>query len=971
MRVLLTLLVSLFALAARAEVSYEGQPVQAIDLVTSPSIDVEQFRPLVTLKAGEPYSGDKIKASIEALKKTGQFKDVDLQITPEPEGLHVLLVLEPAYYYGVLTFRGSRGFSYVRLLQVANLPDQDPFVPSQVEKAQVALEDFFRKNGYFRAEVSASLELYEKEGLANVIFVSHLAKRARIGAVKIDGPQPEDTARLLRASRSLHALAIGASIAPGKSYTPRRIEAAQNVLKSYLTSHRHLANKIQVGPPQYHADTDRVDVTFNIDEGPLVDIKITGARLSWIPFLSSRQQKKLIPLYEEGTFDQDLVEEGKRNLISFFQSKGYFDVQVKTAMQKQPDQISLVYDIDKGKRHKVEDIAFHGNRHISGDELLEHVAVEKHHFFSRGKFSDKLLRKSVNNLESVYRDHGYEQVSVEPHVVDNENKIGVSFEVTEGPQTTVEAVNFKGNSKFDVAALTPHGGFMEKTGAPFSPHKMAQDRGQILAVYLDHGYLNTEVKTVMNRHPDDQQKVDINYQIKEGPQILIESVPIVGQNTTRTSFISKTANLSPNAPLSQGSLLRAESELYNLGVFDWASVGPRRPITDQSKEEAVVKVHESRRNSITYGFGIEVSRRGGNTPTGTVAVPGLPTVGLGNAQIQSSEETFVSPRGSVEFTRKNIRGLGETGAISLLLSRLDQRAIATYADPKFRGSSWSTLFSLSAERDTQNPLFAARLENVAYQFERALNQRKTMTAQIRYSFGKTDLSDLLVPELVLPQDRSVRLSTFSGTFIRDTRDKPLDAHRGFYQTADLGVTPRPLGSSADFTRFLTQTAYYKGVGGGIVWANSIRLGLAKAYGGDTVPTSERFFAGGGTTLRGFPVNGAGPQRVVPFCSDPADSTTCVNVTVPVGGNQLFIFNSEGRFPLPFMKNLGAVVFYDGGNVYQNINFRQFVDDFTNTVGVGIRYNTPVGPVRFDIGRNLNPITGFRATQFFVTLGQAF
>ena len=269
-------------------------------------------------------------------------------------------------------------------------------------------------------------------------------------------------------------------------------------------------------------------------------------------------------------------------------------------------------------------------------------------------------------------------------------------------------------------------------------------------------------------------------------------------------------------------------------------------------------------------------------------------------------------------------------------------------------------------------ILLARLANVSYQVERSLDRKKTMTGELRYSFGQTKLSELLVPELVLEQDRSVRLSTFSGTFIKDTRDKPLDAHKGLYQTTDYGVTSTIFGASADFHRLLTQTAYYKGWGHGIVFANSLRLGLAKAFSGDTVPTSERFFAGGATTLRGFSLNAAGPQRAVAVCTtSTADPTTCPQIIIPVGGNQLFIFNSEMRFPLPIIKNLGGVLFYDGGNVYQNINFRQFLDNYTNTVGFGIRYNTPVGPVRFDVGHNLNPITGLKSTQFFVTLGQAF
>ncbi|PYV79253.1 MAG: hypothetical protein DMG96_04805, partial [Acidobacteria bacterium] len=135
----------------------------------------------------------------------------------------------------------------------------------------------------------------------------------------------------------------------------------------------------------------------------------------------------------------------------------------------------------------------------------------------------------------------------------------------------------------------------------------------------------------------------------------------------------------------------------------------------------------------------------------------------------------------------------------------------------------------------------------------------------------------------------------------------------------------------------------------------------KSFASSDVPTSERFFSGGETTLRGFPINGAGPQRTVPACTNPGVPSTCVNLQVPVGGDQLFMFNSEFRFPLGIKEGLGAAVFYDGGNVYGPIGVSHFVRDYTNTVGVGLRYATPVGPVRFDIGRNLNPVTGVKAT----------
>ncbi len=251
-----------------------------------------------------------------------------------------------------------------------------------------------------------------------------------------------------------------------------------------------------------------------------------------------------------------------------------------------------------------------------------------------------------------------------------------------------------------------------------------------------------------------------------------------------------------------------------------------------------------------------------------------------------------------------------------------------------------------------------------------INRKNNTRFQIRYDFNKTVLSNLLVPALVLPQDRNIHLSTVSGTLLRDTRDKPLDAHRGSFSLLTLGITPTSLGSSASFARLLSQYAFYKPLHS-VVFANSVRLGLVKSFDGSFVPTSELFFSGGGTTLRGFPIDEAGPQRLVPFCNVLTGQTGCVNVTVPVGGRALLILNSELRFPLGIMKALGGVVFYDGGNVYSAINFNNFVNNYSNTIGIGLRYTTPIGPIRIDVGRNLNPVPGINPTQYYITLGQAF
>jgi outer membrane protein assembly factor BamA len=317
-----------------------------------------------------------------------------------------------------------------------------------------------------------------------------------------------------------------------------------------------------------------------------------------------------------------------------------------------------------------------------------------------------------------------------------------------------------------------------------------------------------------------------------------------------------------------------------------------------------------------------------------------------------------------------VRGKGESLSATAFAGRLDQRVAGYYIDPQFIWSKWGSTTSLLVEKDEENPVYSSQVENGSAQLQRFLDKHKKNLVFLRYSFSQTDLTRILIPALVLPQDQHVRLSTIAANFTHDTRDNPLDAHKGVLQTTELDFNTTKLGSSVDFAKLTAQAAYYWPVFHNIVWANSIRIGLAQPFSNSRVPLSEEFFTGGGNTLRGFPLDGAGPQRQVQVCSS-GSSTNCSYIQVPAGGNEQLIFNTEARIPLPIKQGLGLVVFYDGGNVFPTVGFHDFTSLYTNNVGLGLRYATPVGPVRIDLGHNVNPVPGVKSTQYFVSIGQAF
>jgi outer membrane protein insertion porin family len=750
------------------------------------------------------------------------------------------------------------------------------------------------------------------------------------------------------------------AVVPGKPYSFKRLQSATTYLNTALIKEGFLAAQVKLLGAEYDVRTNRADVTFNVSTGPKVNVKVEGTHLwSWT-------EHKLLPIYQQAGVNPEIIQEGRQNLLSYLQQKGFFDAQVTTDVQQQGTGETILYRVTKGARRKVTDVTITGNQHLAEKDLMSHVTVQKGGWFRRGRYSNQLARASANNLKRLYRAEGFSSVTVIPQVTDHDGNPAIAFRVEEGPQDLVESLRMEGNDTQNPSQLAPSGLKLAE-GQAYSQQRLDEDRRQILAYYLTHGYLNASFRATAKPVDRDRHRLAVVYHIIEGPQVRIAQVETLGLEHTKQSLVDRSVHLRTEDPLREDQMLLGENELYNLGVFDWSEIDPRRTITTQTQEDVLIKVHEAKRNSITYGYGFEVINRGGSVPSGTVAVPGVPPVGV-SQNFRTSETTFYGPRGSFQYTRKNIRGRAETLTFSGLAGRLDQRGGVSFEDPHFRNTNWISQLSAEGEHDSQNPIFTSRLVRGGWQLQRVLDTAKTRRLFLRYGISDTNITRLLIPDLIPPEDQSVRLSTLSASYIRDTRDSVLDAHKGIYQSIEIDLNPSALGSSVDFAKLLAQAAYYKKIPAGIIWANSLRIGMEAQFAGSHVPLSEQFFSGGGSTLRGFPLNGAGPQRQLVACGTPSVPSTCSLITVPAGGKQLLILNSEFRFPMPFKKGLGIVAFYDGGNVFAHVGFH---GQYTNSVGTGLRYETPLGPIRIDIGHNLNAPPGLKSTQLFITLGQAF
>jgi outer membrane protein assembly factor BamA len=941
--------------------AYVGQKVSSIELAGRPGLNDDEFSSLFVQHAGEPFDPDKVERTLAAIKGSGKFQDVQLSVVPDVEGIRVMLVLQPGLYFGIYDFPGStKEFSYSRLLQVANYPPEGPYSRRDVTQAAESMTKFLQQNGYFLAKVTPQLDSDAAHGLVNVRFVMELGVKARYGTVTLDGASAEQTARLQAKLKSKMARLLGYAIRRGKSYSLKSIQSATQYMQSALVNQDRLGAQVKMVGAEYDPASNLANITFHITGGPLVHVNVEGAHL-W-----RSRQRRLLPLYQQVGVDTELIQEGRNNLISYFQSKGNFDAVVETSVTKQGTGETILYKITKGPKHKVATVSLDGNKTLGDKQLFAHVSVKKAHPFSHGAFSDKLLRASAKNLEATYRAEGFSNVKVTPKIEGRGGDVDVTFDVNEGPRDTVRELKIVGNNTMTLTQLVPKG-LSLVAGRPYSQSKADADRRNITVKYLESGYLTASFRETVATEKSDPHSLTVTYEIEEGPRVIISNVITLGRVHTRQRIIDRAVKLTPNTPLATGNMLSAESRLYTPAVFDWAEVSPRRQITTQTAEDVLVKVHETRRNTLIYGFGFEVINRGGSLPSGTVALPGLPPVGV-TSNFVTSEKTFWGPRGSVEYTRRNLFGLAESLSFGALAGRLVQKVTADFQNPSFRGTSFSSDLNASFIHNTENPIYSDEIEQSGFQLQKPLNHKKTLHLLLRYSFSETQITNLLIPDLVPASDLNVRLSTLSATYSRDTRDNQLNATRGIYESVETDLNPAALGSSVSFVKLLAQTAYYKKLPYRVVWANSVRYGAAPAFAGSHVPLSQEFFSGGGSTLRGFPLDGAGPQRPVQACGTPGVQSTCEQITVPEGGRELFIVNSEFRLPLPLFPSLGWAAFYDGGNVFSAIGFH---GEYTNTAGGGLRYATPIGPIRFDIGHNMNSPRGVSATQYFVTLGQAF
>ncbi|MGB6547146.1 MAG: POTRA domain-containing protein [Candidatus Acidiferrales bacterium] len=1027
------------------------QRVVAVRIVGETGAVLEENPSRLTLQPGQPFSLDAERQTLRELFRSGRYADLRAVLTPVAGGVRIDYVVRANLFINQVLVTGlheppSEGLAESSL----QLGLGEPFRQTDIDPAIARLRQTLANDGLYQAKLDPVLAPRLDQNAMNITVQVAPGPRAKFGTITIQaspGMNSEDLRGHLR-------------LKSGKEVTSDALQHASDRLRNWLVARGYLSARVTLTRGDYIAASNTMPLTVTVTTGLKVNVQVVGFKIS------NHDLRQLLPIYQEGAVDDDLLQEGRRDLRNALERQGYFDVAVTYTVgqpaglppaisQAQPsstpegqatavdegqaaaanpappaanipvpsatssegpatasDQTTvaagnpapvpantrrsnigktedIVYTVVRGSRRRLVGVAFDGNQYFSTVLLRSRLNIEPAGFASHGKFSQDLLDQDSNSILGLYQANGFLSAQVKSETTENyhgkSGDIFVQFHVQEGEQTRVGELHVAGNRIISAAELQKLIG--SSAGQPYSDFNVATDRDNILALYYDQGFPNAQFSSQIENMPPAQSggnpRVRLTYTIVEGAQLQVSGVMVAGFERTRLGVIEREVTVKAGQPLSEGQVFETQRRLYNLGIFTSVQVAPQNPDGEDPDKNMVVLVEEAKSLTLAYGIGIEAQRVGtaSSGPTGTVL--------------------DFSPRVTFEITKANLTGRADTLSFKIRASTLQGRGVLDYTHPNFLGKK---RFSLDITGYADKTRDIQTFTSTRYEGSIQLTDKLTPYTSLigRYFYRHILASDLQIePEEIPLFSQPTRASGFGLTYVRDRRNNAADPTHGEFDNADISEASKSLGSSSNFIRFFLQDSTYTPLGRRLVFARSTSFGVQSPYSGSLstdIPLPERFFAGGGGSLRGFGLNQAGPR-------DPLTG-------FPIGGLALLEFNQDLRFPmhLPWIGDrLGGGLFYDGGNVFSDFkaitlrdkpltpvfsstipgtciqNCTNQLDYFSHTVGFEFRYATPVGPISIDLGYQLNapqfllPATSgggltlqrLPAFQFFVNLGGSY
>jgi outer membrane protein insertion porin family len=601
--------------------------------------------------------------------------------------------------------------------------------------------------------------------------------------------------------------------------------------------------------------------------------------------------------------DTGLIQQNAEILRAVYSSKGYSLAEIVPVVRRASEtQAVLTYQIDEKRKVKIRKVIIEGNKKISKGKIRNAMKTGKWWFLSflgkKGYYEKGKLDADIRSIKNLYYDHGYIQVVVEEPEVEftkDKKKMIITIRISEGEQFNISSIGFKGNSIYAEEEL--RGKLKSKAGKVFSKGKLQKDVEQFSEMYGEKGYAASTV--LPDVVPDEAAKeVDVIYNINEGDVYTVGKVYISGNHRTRDKVIRREVRLNEGEIYNSKLLKRSYQRISNTNYFEEVKLLPR--LKHREKEVDIgIDVKEKKTGSISIGAGY------------------------------SSIDRLV---GMVEFSQANFRGAGQKLNVKAELGSVASNYAVSFIEPWLFGRPIS--FSASIY-NTRREFVSYSREAIGFNIGLGKELWEYWHANIRYSLEEAEITDIIginVSRVILDQAGRKITSSIIPSIVRDSRDNHIDPHTGSKNSAT--VTYAGLGGDNNFLKYKLDSQWFFPVSEKTTLVFRGRYGHSTGLNGKEVPLYERFYVGGIYTIRGLDFGEGGPR----------DETGAV-----IGGLNMVIFNTDFVFPLYESFNLKGVVFFDAGSAYDDN-----IDELRYTAGAGFRWLSPVGPIRLEWGKNLDP-----------------
>ncbi len=631
--------------------------------------------------------------------------------------------------------------------------------------------------------------------------------------------------------------------------------------------------------------------------------------------------KEKITLSPGSIADTVLIQDNASRLKKFYEEEGYLLANVVPVIKKvSENEVTLTYQIDEGKKIRIDEIKITGNRNISSSKIRKAMETKKWWIFSfltsSGYYKKDRMEQDVSRIQNLYFDNGYIKAVIgEPEIsVDQENReMTISINVSEGAQYRISSVGVSGNTAYSDAVIKNK--LSIEPGEVFSKKRLEKDIAEISDLYTQNGYALVSVTPdLVPDDKDDTVKVVLN--IDEGGKYEIGRIEISGNTRTRDKVIRREIRVDEGETYDSAKLKRSYERINNLNYFETVEFLPK-PKYEEKVVDLEVKVKER--------------------PTGFLSVGGG----------YSSIDKFIA---TADLTQGNLFGRGQYLKLKGELGGTSSLYEISFRDP------W--LFDRPISLSTG--IYKTTREYIDYDkdaFGVYLGLGKSLSeywrGDISYNFEKAKISNISDDASLIIRDQEGTKTTSSITpkFIRDSRDNYLDPSRGSRNV--FSFTFAGIGGSNAFIKGTVDSGWYFPLGPTTFMVRG-RFGYATGIFGEELPLYERFYVGGIYTIRGLGWGDAGPR-------DEATGD-------PIGGTEELIFNTEFIFPILTEIKLKGVVFFDAGNSYDD--FDEF-GTLRYTTGTGIRWISPIGPIRIEWGYNLDQKPDESSNKFEFAFGSFF